>query len=204
MLIAFIAIIALANYVFAFPQTHLRHRAIRPRLQNVFGWVNAPFAWLMGVPAQDCLAVGQILGERIVLNEFVGYLDLTSQRQTTRARPAQFHDCHLRAVRLCEFFQHRHPGRRHRLARAGTPQRNGQSRFPRDDRRLARRLHDRLARGIFALTTPAPFSSLAASKRLGAPKCNEGGSEDGPVASKPATAGEDGSSSSSCSSSTKF
>ena len=38
-------------------------------LQKFFGWVNAPFAWLMGVPPKDCLAVGQVLGERIVLNE---------------------------------------------------------------------------------------------------------------------------------------
>src|ERR1017187_5548868 len=76
MLIAFIAIIALANYVFAFAQTHLG--VAQPvTLQNIFGWINAPFAWLMGVPSQDCLSIGQILGERIVLNEFVGYLDLT-------------------------------------------------------------------------------------------------------------------------------
>ena len=150
MLIAFIAIIALANYVVGFPQTHFGVK--NPvTLQNIFGWVNAPFAWLMGVPAQDCLSVGQILGERIVLNEFVGYLDLTGQRERTGARPAQFHHRDLRAVRLREFFQHRDPGRRHRLARAGTPQRNGQARFPRDDRRPARRLHDRVARGIFAV-----------------------------------------------------
>jgi CNT family concentrative nucleoside transporter len=77
MLIAFIAIIALANYVFGWAQLQagVSHALT---LQNVFGWVNAPFAWLMGVPSQDCLAIGQILGERIVLNEFVGYLDLTS------------------------------------------------------------------------------------------------------------------------------
>jgi CNT family concentrative nucleoside transporter len=77
MLIAFISIIALANYVFGFAQLHvgLAHPAT---LQNLFGWVNAPFAWVMGVPWQDCGAIGQILGERIVLNEFVGYLDLTT------------------------------------------------------------------------------------------------------------------------------
>jgi len=73
MLIAFIAIIALANYVVGFPQTHLGVK--NPvTLQNIFGWVNAPFAFLMGVPWQDCVNIGQILGERIVLNEFVGYL----------------------------------------------------------------------------------------------------------------------------------
>jgi len=76
MLIAFIAIVAMANYLITFPQTHLG--VVHPvTLQMIFGWVNAPFAWLMGVPAHDCLAVGGILGERIVLNEFVGYLTLT-------------------------------------------------------------------------------------------------------------------------------
>jgi concentrative nucleoside transporter, CNT family len=77
MLIGFIAMIALANYIFAYPQKHLGI-ANPATLQNVFGWINAPFAWLMGVPAHDTVAVGQILGERIVLNEFVGYSDLTT------------------------------------------------------------------------------------------------------------------------------
>jgi CNT family concentrative nucleoside transporter len=89
MLIAFIAIIALANYVFAFAQLHvgMTHAFT---LQNIFGWVNAPFAWLMGVPAQDCVKVGQILGERIVLNEFVGYLDLTAHAKQLALDPRSF------------------------------------------------------------------------------------------------------------------
>ena len=89
MLIAFIAIIALANYVVGFPQTHLGIK--NPvTLQNLFGWINAPFAWLMGVPAQDCVNIGQILGERIVLNEFVGYLDLTTNAKTLALDPRSF------------------------------------------------------------------------------------------------------------------
>jgi CNT family concentrative nucleoside transporter len=89
MLIAFIAIIALANYVVGFPQTHFG--VAQPvTLQNLFGWVNAPFAWLMGVPAPDCVKVGQILGERIVLNEFVGYLDLTSHAKEMALDPRSF------------------------------------------------------------------------------------------------------------------
>jgi len=47
-------------------------------LQTLFGWVNAPFAWLMGVPTKDCFAIGEVLGERVVLNEFIGYLSLSS------------------------------------------------------------------------------------------------------------------------------
>jgi len=89
MLIAFIAIIALANYGFGFAQAHcgVAHPVT---LQNVFGWVNAPFAWLMGVPAQDCLSIGQVLGERIVLNEFVGYLDLTQHAEQWYLTPRSF------------------------------------------------------------------------------------------------------------------
>ncbi len=89
MLIAFIAIIALANYVFAFGQLHCGV-AHPETLQNIFGWINAPFAWLMGVPAQDCLSVGQILGERIVLNEFVGYYDLTHHLNQLNLTPRSF------------------------------------------------------------------------------------------------------------------
>jgi CNT family concentrative nucleoside transporter len=89
MLIAFIAMIALANYLFMWPQMHLgiNHPA---SLQNVFGWINAPFAWLMGIPAQDCVNIGQILGERIVLNEFVGYLDLTAHAKQLALDPRSF------------------------------------------------------------------------------------------------------------------
>lgn len=89
MLIAFIAMISLANYVFTYPQKHLG-LANPADLQTVFGWVNAPFAWLMGVPARDTIAVGQILGERIVLNEFVGYLDLTSHAKQLALDPRSF------------------------------------------------------------------------------------------------------------------
>jgi len=77
MLIAFIAIVAMANFLIVFPQAHLGV-STPVTLQMIFGWINAPFAWLMGVPTQDCLTIGGILGERIVLNEFIGYLTLTN------------------------------------------------------------------------------------------------------------------------------
>ena len=77
MLIAFIAVIALANFVVSWTLARVGVHTDQP-LQVLFGWLNAPFAWLMGVPAPDCLKIGQILGQRIVLNEFIGYLTLTS------------------------------------------------------------------------------------------------------------------------------
>jgi len=89
MLVAFIAMIALANYIVSWPQTYfsVSHPAT---LQNIFGWVNAPFAWLMGVPVHDCVNVGQILGERVVLNEFVGYFDLTHNVYQPALDPRSF------------------------------------------------------------------------------------------------------------------
>jgi CNT family concentrative nucleoside transporter len=89
MLIAFIAIIALANYVFGYAQIHCG--VAQPwTFQKLLGYPNAIFAWLMGVPWNDCLNIGQILGERIVLNEFVGYLDLTSHAKEMALNPRSF------------------------------------------------------------------------------------------------------------------
>lgn len=36
-----------------------------------------PLAWLMGVPWQDCYLVGQLIGTKTIVNEFVGYLKLS-------------------------------------------------------------------------------------------------------------------------------
>lgn len=76
MLIAFVAIVALANYLFSLSLHWVGVQDTKP-MQTVLGWLNAPVAWLMGVPWQDCKIVGSILGERIVLNEFIGYLKLS-------------------------------------------------------------------------------------------------------------------------------
>lgn len=86
MLIAFVALVAMANYLISLPQTELFGVAAPVTLQQLFGWVNAPFAWLMGVPPKDCMAVGQVLGERIVLNEFIGYVSLGKIEKTLDPR----------------------------------------------------------------------------------------------------------------------
>jgi CNT family concentrative nucleoside transporter len=93
MLIAFVAVVALANHVLTWPQEVLArargmgHQSFAPvTLQMLFGWVNAPFAWLMGVPWSDCVKIGQALGERIVLNEFFGYLTLTESAEALAPR----------------------------------------------------------------------------------------------------------------------
>lgn len=78
MILTFVAIVALVNFILQWPQT--RFGVESPvTLQQLFGWVNAPMAWLLGIPWESCPLVGQILGERIVLNELFGYLTLTQQ-----------------------------------------------------------------------------------------------------------------------------
>ena len=84
MLIAFVSAVALANALIAWPQQSLVANPVT--LQHIFGWINWPFAWLMGIPAADCAKVGQVLGERIVLNEFVGYLDLAKLQNSIEPR----------------------------------------------------------------------------------------------------------------------
>jgi len=46
-------------------------------LQRILGWVLAPAAWLIGVPWAEAASAGQLLGSKIVLTEFVAYLDMS-------------------------------------------------------------------------------------------------------------------------------
>ncbi len=72
MLIAFLAFIALFDYVLG---------RINPglSLSRVFSWVFAPVAFLMGVPRADVPAVADLLGTKLVANEFVAFVKLTTQ-----------------------------------------------------------------------------------------------------------------------------
>jgi CNT family concentrative nucleoside transporter len=85
MLIAFVAVVALVNYLIGLGLRQFGYTGSTP-LQTLFGWVNAPFAWLMGVPWKDCAAIGSVLGERIVINEFIGYLSLSKLGATIEPR----------------------------------------------------------------------------------------------------------------------
>ena len=78
MLIAFVAVVALFNYMLSLGLRACGQNVPQP-LQLVLGWLNAPCAWLMGVPWSECGQVGALLGERVVLNEFLAYLHLSQQ-----------------------------------------------------------------------------------------------------------------------------
>ncbi|MFM2485728.1 NupC/NupG family nucleoside CNT transporter [Celerinatantimonas yamalensis] len=74
MLLAFIGIVALLNMIVGgiggwFGIDHLT-------IQLILGWVFAPVAYLIGVPWHEAVVAGSFIGEKIVLNEFVAYIDL--------------------------------------------------------------------------------------------------------------------------------
>ena len=79
MLLAFIALIALVNWPLTWigEVTGLQTLLGKPTdLSMIFGYVLAPIAWVIGVPWQDATTVGSLIGQKIVLNEFVAYLQL--------------------------------------------------------------------------------------------------------------------------------
>jgi CNT family concentrative nucleoside transporter len=71
MLIAFVGLVALVNL-------GLGHVGLS--LQKIVGWIMAPVAYMMGVAWQDCKAVGELLGTRVVLNELIAFKDLDTLR----------------------------------------------------------------------------------------------------------------------------
>jgi concentrative nucleoside transporter, CNT family len=87
MLLVFIAAMALVNYVFfkigdwttlnplIAEATSNRFEGLT--LQFLLGNIFAPLMWLIGVPSADTLLVGQLLGEKVILNEFIGYTSLS-------------------------------------------------------------------------------------------------------------------------------
>lgn len=81
-LIAFVALIAVMNGLLGWIH-ELPYMGWMPQaLQDVFALVFAPVAWVMGVPWSDAGTVGDLLGTRMVLNEFVAYAELGKIRQT--------------------------------------------------------------------------------------------------------------------------
>jgi len=73
MLITFIALLALLNAIMGGIH-NWPHMAWFPEsLQTIFGWIFAPVAWLIGVPWHEAAKIGNLLGTRMVINEFVAF-----------------------------------------------------------------------------------------------------------------------------------
>jgi len=76
MLIAFLALIALVNGILGWIHTLPMMGWLPPSLQQILGVVFAPVAWLMGVAWKDAQQIGNLLGTRLVTNEFLAFLQL--------------------------------------------------------------------------------------------------------------------------------
>src|SRR5208337_289679 len=74
MLIVFLALLALLNAMMGW--VHIYISWFPYNLQEVFGWAFAPIAWLIGVRWHDAAAIGNLLGTRMVINEFVAFSQL--------------------------------------------------------------------------------------------------------------------------------
>lgn len=92
MLLAFMAFVFFINHLlgWAGDVVHLNAYIVqvtdgtydRLSLEYVFGLLFSPISWMIGVPGQDIVAVGQMLGEKTILNEFFGYLTLTDMKNS--------------------------------------------------------------------------------------------------------------------------
>jgi CNT family concentrative nucleoside transporter len=132
MLISFLALVALVNYILG----AFGHQAARMgvaslqdfSLQRIFGWIFAPVAWSMGVPWHDAPVIGNLLGTRMVLNEFVAYAELGRLKLAGALDPKSVT---IATFALCGFANFSSigiqiggigalaPNRRHDLARLG-------------------------------------------------------------------------------------
>ena len=124
MLISFIALIALLNTMMGAIGGWFGYPAFS--LQMVLGWIFAPIAWSLGVPWHDAGTIGNLLGTRMVLNEFIAFAQLGPMKEALDPRSFT-----VATFALCGFANFSSigiqiggigalvPERRHDLARLG-------------------------------------------------------------------------------------
>ena len=77
MLIAFLSLVAMINYLLSFAHTSL---------EQILGWIFSPLAFCMGIETSDVMQVGALIGTKLSVNEFVAYLHLLGLRETLSPR----------------------------------------------------------------------------------------------------------------------
>ncbi|MFA6584661.1 MAG: nucleoside transporter C-terminal domain-containing protein, partial [Elusimicrobiaceae bacterium] len=135
MLIAFIALLALFNGVVGSCTAWLGQNLFGLQtagfnLQDMLGWAFSPVAWLMGVEWKDCAVLGQLMGEKFILNEFVAYSHFADILKNTPALLSE-RSTIIAVYALCGFANVSSvgiligglgglaPGRKHDVARLG-------------------------------------------------------------------------------------
>jgi CNT family concentrative nucleoside transporter len=129
MLISFLALIALIDGILGGTHNLLAAHGMPwfpAKLESIFGVIFAPIAWLIGVPWRDCMAVGNLLGTRMVLNELVAFAKLGGEKAVLDPRSVT-----IATFALCGFANFSSigiqigglsalaPNRRHDLAKLG-------------------------------------------------------------------------------------
>ncbi len=81
MLLAFIALLAMGNhFLYHFGEittiNQMLPEGVELTIETVLGWILAPLAFGVGVPWEDAVNMGSLLGTKVVLNEFVAYMQL--------------------------------------------------------------------------------------------------------------------------------
>jgi len=84
MLISFVAMIFLLNGILGAIGNAIGVPGLS--MQMIFGWVFAPVAWSLGVPSRDAAAIGNLLGTRMVLNEFIAFAQLGALKDSLDPR----------------------------------------------------------------------------------------------------------------------
>src|SRR2546428_2624867 len=124
MLVTFIALLALLNAMMGWGHAHLAW--FPSSLQQVFGWLFAPVAWVIGIPWKECGAMGNLLGTRMVINELVAFQQLGAIKSTLDPRTftiatfalcgfANFSSIGIQIGGICALAPHK----RNELARLG-------------------------------------------------------------------------------------
>ena len=107
MLLVFVAVIAFANYLFGKIGgfTGLNEwiaqitdgRNTELSLQFILGYAISPLMWLIGVSGEDMVYAGSLLGQKVIMTEFIGYVDLANLKAS-----GAFHE--VKSVIMCTYF----------------------------------------------------------------------------------------------------
>jgi CNT family concentrative nucleoside transporter len=101
MLIAFMSLLAMVNGGFHVVFGWFGHPTVG--LETLLGWALSPLAWIMGVPWKDCTIIGQLIGEKTVLNEFVAYMHMSQWAEANMAAPMARRSFMIGIHALCGF-----------------------------------------------------------------------------------------------------
>ena len=76
MLLAYVSLLAVINWPLERLGAFLFGEAIQLNIQTLVGWTLQPIAWPIGVPGQDASIVGRLVGEKLIVTEFIAYKSL--------------------------------------------------------------------------------------------------------------------------------